>query len=737
MLSYSGLIARGTASFGSGIVDLQVVEHDGETWMFAQSGWTAGVTSYRLMDDGRVVLGDQQLHASGTGAFYDGRLAFAEMPGGPALLSVAHGQDGVQVHGFDGSGVGQFPGNAQMAATGGGAIRDAYSITTIGDHVYVGSRDGGIGVWSMNANGSLGFVQETPRDEHQTDMAAAQVGSATYMISVSADGHAVTSWRVAGNGRLSEVDRLGMAEGPGIAAPSQVETVTLAGQTYAIVTGAQSGTLSVFAVDATGQLRATDHVLDGLETRFANSSALTVLERDGKVFVAAGGADDGVSLFLMLEGGMLLHLDTMEDGVDRPMQNVEALAAHATDSGFQLFLSSEGEDRIGQVDVDLRRFGEVLSGTDGDDVLTGRARDDVLVAGDGSDRLTGGDGQDIFVIGPGGGRDTIADYTIGEDVVDLSLIPMLYSRDQVQITSTSGGARLEARGHEVILRSHDGRSIDPDDITLEFGPSHFLMPATEDGFLVVTGSNANDKLAGGGDDDSLRGLGGDDMLYAGEGTDAFDGGEGFDTVSFEQVQGRVLVDLQMDATQAGYARFFDFGDVTGSSYVDVESFLGGEFSDNLRGNAESDSLNGGGGWDRLYGRAGDDRLDGGTGGDAIYGNRGADTMTGGPDDRPDRFIYFGADETGVGKGNRDVITDFVSGEDRIEISRIDADVTIVRNQAFEFIGDAGFSGTAGELGYRMEGGNTIVQADFDGDAQADFEIELIGAVALDDKDFIL
>lgn len=738
MLTYTELIARGTASFGSGIADLQVVEHDGESWLFAQSGWTAGVTSYRLTDDGRIYIGDQQSHAAGTDAFYDGRLAFTELPTGPALLSLAHGEDGLQVHAFSSGGSGQFPGNADTVATGGGSIRDAYSITTLDGHVYIGSREGGISVWSMNANGSLSFEHETSRDDHQTDMAVAQAGGRSYLISVLADGHAVTSWRVASNGRLSQVERLEMGDGPGIAAPNQVEAVTLGDATYVIVGGAQSGTLSVFALDADGHLQATDHVLDGRETRFAGSSALTVLERDGVVFVAAGGADDGISLFLMLDGGKLLHMDTMADEVDRPMQNVEALAAHATDTGLQLFLSSEAEDRIGRVDVDLTRFGEVLSGGAGDDRLTGGPLDDVLVAGEGADRLTGGSGRDIFVIEPASGRDTIEDYETGRDVVDLSLIPMLYSRDQLEISSTSYGARIVARGQEIIVRSADGAPLDPDDVALDFGPAHFLLQATEDGYLVVTGSNANDKLSGGSDDDSLRGLGGDDMLYAGEGRDIYDGGDGFDTVSFENAQGRVLVDQQLDVSTAGYARFFQWGDVAGATYENVEAFIGGRFSDNLRGDAGQDSLHGSGGWDRLYGRAGDDTLNGGTGGDAIYGNRGADVMTGGPDaGRPDRYIYFGTDDTGVGAGQRDIITDFVSGEDRIEISRIDADVTTGRNQAFDFIGAARLSGTAGELGYRMEGGTTIVQADFDGDGQADFEIELTGNITLSEDDFLL
>ena len=91
----------------------------------------------------------------------------------------------------------------------------------------------------------------------------------------------------------------------------------------------------------------------------------------------------------------------------------------------------------------------------------------------------------------------------------------------------------------------------------------------------------------------------------------------------------------------------------------------------------------------------------------------------------------------MGAGNRDLITDFQSGTDRIEISRIDADTTQLLKQTFTFIGAAAFSNTASELRYEQSGGATIVQADLDGDGASDFEIELTGTVDLQPGDFLL
>ncbi|WP_417723921.1 M10 family metallopeptidase C-terminal domain-containing protein [Salipiger sp.] len=245
----------------------------------------------------------------------------------------------------------------------------------------------------------------------------------------------------------------------------------------------------------------------------------------------------------------------------------------------------------------------------------------------------------------------------------------------------------------------------------------------------LQGGDGPDYLYGQEGDDSLSGGDGDDYLSGGDGADAFDGGAGFDMASYEFVAQRIFADLQGTTDRGGPA--------AGDTFVSVEGIFGGFASDDLRGDGGGNALDGGPGWDRLYGRAGNDTLDGGGGGDALYGNLGADVMYGGDDLMRDRFIYFSAAESPAGAGNRDRIVDFHPGEDRIELSRIDADTTQGFKQAFTFIGNAGFSGTAGELGYRLEGGNTVVMADRDGDGTADFEIELTGELSLSAGDFLI
>lgn len=63
---------------------------------------------------------------------------------------------------------------------------------------------------------------------------------------------------------------------------------------------------------------------------------------------------------------------------------------------------------------------DTLDGGAGKDELRGQSGNDLLIGGPGDDWLEGGPGRDRFVVGTGGsGRDVIADFTPGQDVLAL------------------------------------------------------------------------------------------------------------------------------------------------------------------------------------------------------------------------------------------------------------------------------------------------------------------------------
>src|SRR5262249_1590467 len=126
---------------------------------------------------------------------------------------------------------------------------------------------------------------------------------------------------------------------------------------------------------------------------------------------------------------------------------------------------------------------------------------------------------------------------------------------------------------------------------------------------------------------------------------------------------------------------------------------------------------------------------------ALTGGLGQDTLTGGAGN--DIFDFHSLDESPVGSGLRDIVTDFQSGRDKIDLSTIDTDPTKKGDQGFRFIGTQSFGGKNAELRYQSfdqpvtANDITVVSGDLNGDKVADFEIELNWIVNPTSKDFVL
>jgi len=93
---------------------------------------------------------------------------------------------------------------------------------------------------------------------------------------------------------------------------------------------------------------------------------------------------------------------------------------------------------------------DVLEGGSGNDTLRGGGDNDTLDGGSGNDLLVGDDGADTFVLSLGMGQDTIGDFDVAVDSLDLSA---LSPAEQAAITITTDGD-----GNEVHTLS-DGSSV--------------------------------------------------------------------------------------------------------------------------------------------------------------------------------------------------------------------------------------------------------------------------------------
>lgn len=118
--------------------------------------------------------------------------------------------------------------------------------------------------------------------------------------------------------------------------------------------------------------------------------------------------------------------------------NGNALLGHAAGdviSGFENLTGSRLPDYL------LGSNGDnVLNGGLGRDRLEARGGNDTLIGGLQDDNLKGGAGADVFVLRPGDGRDIIADWQNGLDLLDLTAFSLTFGEVQAAATQLPIGA---------------------------------------------------------------------------------------------------------------------------------------------------------------------------------------------------------------------------------------------------------------------------------------------------------
>jgi Ca2+-binding RTX toxin-like protein len=314
----------------------------------------------------------------------------------------------------------------------------------------------------------------------------------------------------------------------------------------------------------------------------------------------------------------------------------------------------------GDVMVDAGPGQDILIGGDFREFFLGSGGDDDIDGGNGDDTLYGSAGEDELV-GGGGNDEIFADS------------------DADTVSGDAGNDRIEGGGaSDTISGGADNDQIKGDEgddiVSGDVGDDLLDGGAGKD---TVSGGAGDDTVLGGAQDDTLSGDAGNDTLDGGIGADTLDGGAGNDTFLVDDaadvvsdfgggadlVQAVVAFNLSSAATARGSIENLTLAGIaslagTGNALANI--ITGNSGNNVLLGLAGNDTLVGNIGNDTLKGDAGNDVLNGGAGADKLYGGLGKDIMTGGA--QADRFVF----DTGpLGPANRDTITDFQHGVDRI------------------------------------------------------------------------
>ncbi|MEL7105801.1 MAG: calcium-binding protein [Pseudomonadota bacterium] len=671
----------GDLAFGTGLRDAIVYEANGRTFVYLVGGTGSGLTALEVTSNGTLSVVDEMPLSGSFTPGVEPRLTLGSIDGAPTL--VLSGQAGAIARSVQIQSDGSF-GTAGVL-TGDPTALVQPSLVAGPDGTYlVSAASNGLQSFSvLNGSdlapaGSLADTADTLLAD-VSDTVALRVAGADYVAVVSATEPGVSIVSVGAGGALTLHGDIGAADGLGLGGASAVVATEVVGRSYLIVAGSGSSSLSVVEVSEGGIAVLRDHVVDTLDTRFQAVEALATTVFLGRTFVAAGGADDGVTLFELAPGGRLIELASLSDSVSTTLADVSALAITGRGTSIEVVVASLSESGLSRFSVDVSTLGtalvaadtgESLAGGTGDDVIAGAlasdaldggAGDDIVIDGGGSDTLTGGTGADLFVLQADGQIDTITDFEPGVDALDLSDFALLYHPSQLTAVAQSWGVKLSWKSEVIDIYRAGGGSIDISAWTaadiLNLDRPQFLpisqVLSGDSGANVLRGGEGADTILGDGDADTLFGEGGDDLVEAGTGNDDVSGGfgddhlygdAGFDTVDggagFDTLWGGAQADMLSGGSdddvlygEGGVDNIFgDGGDDVGFGGTENDRLFGGDGDDTLYGDAQEDRLFGEAGADLLFGGAGFDRLEGGSGNDTLFGGNQADNLLGNSED---------------------------------------------------------------------------------------------------------
>jgi len=394
---------------------------------------------------------------------------------------------------------------------------------------------------------------------------------------------------------------------------------------------------------------------------------------------------------------------------------------------------------------------ELIFGNGGADQITGGAGGDFIQGGAGNDTFfaTVDDGNDTYDGGAGTDTYTLANTT-APSTVDLAAgtstsaqtgEDLLFSienvtgsngdniiignaaantlrgnggNDTLDGGSAGGDTLIGGAGNDTYIVSHAGMTLTENanqgidtvlsNRTFTLGNNFENLTLTGGGNINGTGNNAANMIIGNSGNNTLSGQGGNDIFIAtiNDGNDNYDGGAGTDTIDFSGITAAVNVNLR-----TGTATGLQIGNNT---------------------------------------LAGIEMVIGGSGSDTITAGTAPETLTGG--DGADTFVYDRSSAAGNG-ASRSVITDFAASIDKINLAGLDADTRGgspgVQHFTFDGLLGAGVNPTTGHVGYHfvtiagqehtiIDGNIRVANAI---DNTVDFQIDLLGHVALTATDFIL
>jgi len=480
------------------------------------------------------------------------------------------------------------------------------------------------------------------------------------------------------------------------------------GQTIANVNDAPTGTVSIAGTAQQGQTLTVTNSL-------ADADGLGIISyqwQSGGIDIS-GAVGNSFTLSLAQVGKTVTVKATYTDG--------EGTKESVISSATAQVVSLSGLTLTGTAAADLLNGGtanDTLYGLAGNDKLNGYAGNDILDGGTGLDTMTGGLGDDTYSVDNAGdkvienvgeGTDLVqvnistaaGTFTLANNVENATLLNtvafnltgnalanILTGNAAANILNGGAGADtligaagddtyiVDAAGDVVIEGANSGIDLVKVAIATA-GGSYTLADNVENALLQNTlsfnlnGNALANSLTGNDAANTITGGGGNDILTGGKGVDTFLVDSGTDSITDLGNGGADILKVSAGATaNATVSVLWTASSATvnnGTANITTSGLavnLAAVVSGNgykVTNTGQQAILTGSALADVLSGGTGNDTLSGGNGNDILNGFNGNDMLTGGAGS--DIFQF----STAPGKNNIDVITDFQSGSDKIEL----------------------------------------------------------------------
>jgi hypothetical protein len=218
----------------------------------------------------------------------------------------------------------------------------------VGGTTYVfvaGGVDNGISVFSLGLNGSLTNVANVTDSGLLNLVGISGLSTITsdgntYLIAAGAGDNGLSVFRVGVNGALTSVNNTADGGALNLSGVSRVATATVGGVAYAFAAGTNDDGISVFRVQGDGALTSVANLADDGTIELDGVKGLTTAVIGGNTFLfAAGGVDDGVSVFQVGSNGSLTHTGSVTDNGTLRLDGASDVATAVVSGVTYLFVT--------------------------------------------------------------------------------------------------------------------------------------------------------------------------------------------------------------------------------------------------------------------------------------------------------------------------------------------------------------------------------------------------------------